>query len=143
MMAGECGLQRSSKVVCSRAFNPCLYGGGEPGTIRGIDRFLYMLSRCKAAVAVLVALCGTAGAHQAPSGWAYDYLCCSNRDCREISASQVRESPDGYVIAFTGETLAYDDRRIRNAPDGRYHWCECRACKDSPTRCLYVPHRGF
>lgn len=102
-----------------------------------------MLSRSKAALIGLAALCAPAQAHDAPKGWAYDTQCCSSQDCREINASQIREGSEGYTVTFTGETLAYDDRRIRYAPDGLYHWCECPYCKQAPTRCLYVPRKGM
>jgi len=79
--------------------------------------------------------------HEAESGWSYPLSCCSDRDCRHVEAGAVRQTPDGYQIAATGEILPYADRRIRPSPDGLYHWCADAA---SPrTICLFVPVMAF
>jgi len=87
-----------------------------------------------------------ADAHEAPSGWAYPYACCSNKDCREVSSGPdglVRERPEGYLIATTGEVLAYSDRRVKQSRDGVYHWCSIAGADDGRTICLFVPPKAF
>ena len=85
----------------------------------------------------------TAAAHDAKSGWAYPFACCSGYDCREVKATLVRERPEGFVIGTTGEVVAYTDRRVRNSPDGEYHWCSVAGKDDGRTICLFVPPRAF
>ncbi|WP_338040697.1 hypothetical protein [Nitratireductor luteus] len=82
-------------------------------------------------------------AHEATSGWAYPYACCSNRDCREIPQSAVLERPEGYVLKTTGEVVAYSDRRVRQSPDGVFHLCTVAGMETSRTICLFVPPRLF
>lgn len=82
-------------------------------------------------------------AHDAPAGWQYDLQCCQNRDCRPISSSWVKEGPDGYVITIDNETVPYRDARIKNSPDGMYHWCTVDGRDDGRTICLYVPPRDY
>lgn len=84
-----------------------------------------------------------AAAHSAKSGWAYPVDCCSQRDCREVSAELIRESAGGYVIKLNGERLAYSDSRIRTSPDGIYHWCSAQGRDDTRTICLFVPPNSF
>lgn len=86
---------------------------------------------------------GTSEAHQAPTGWAYPKECCSNMDCREVSAEAISERPGGYVIEATGEQVGYSDPRIRQSPDGVYHWCSVAGGDDSRTICLFVPPQGY
>jgi hypothetical protein len=86
---------------------------------------------------------GHAFAHDAPKGWSYPFSCCSGYDCREVNASWVQEKPEGYVIAPTGETLAYSDTRIKDSPDGEYHWCSVAGKNDGKTICLFVPPKAF
>ena len=43
----------------------------------------------------------------------------------------------------TGEVLPYNDRRIRNSPDGEYHWCSKYGKDDTDTICLFVPQHAF
>lgn len=82
-------------------------------------------------------------AHEAKSGWRYPYACCSDRDCREVSNTAVTEGPEGYVIRVTGEVLPYTDKRVRNSPDGVFHWCSVAGKMDGRTICLFVPPRSF
>jgi hypothetical protein len=84
-----------------------------------------------------------ATAHHAKSGWAYPIECCSNKDCREISAESISERPDGYVIANTGERVGHADPRLRDSPDGVYHWCSADGAEDTRTICLFVPPQSF
>lgn len=94
------------------------------------------------ASAILVSAASLAAAHDAPSGWSYDAACCFNHDCRQISSSAVREGPNGYVITIDNETVPYSDRRIKDSPDGLYHWCTVDGRDNGRTICLYVPPRG-
>ncbi|MCR5855977.1 hypothetical protein LRS09_03995 [Mesorhizobium sp. J428] len=85
-----------------------------------------------------------ADVHDAASGWSYPLSCCSNFDCREATTGEVQERPEGFVIAGTGEVVPMTDKRIRNSPDGKFHWCAHQAGVDAGrTICLFVPPRGF
>jgi hypothetical protein len=86
---------------------------------------------------------GQASAHDAPAGWKYPWACCSNMDCQQVQPSAVLERPQGYVIQSTGEMVGYRDKRIKDSPDGEYHWCAHQAGLDAgQTICLFVPPRG-
>ena len=85
-----------------------------------------------------------AGAHEAPKGWRYPWECCSRMDCQMVEARAISERPEGYVINSTGEVVAYADKRVRNSPDGEYHWCAHQAGLDAGhTICLFVPPKGL
>lgn len=84
-----------------------------------------------------------ASAHDAPTGWEYPYACCSGLDCRPVSDKQISERPEGFVINNTGEVIANADTRLRNSPDGEYHWCSVAGGERSRTICLFVPPRGY
>ncbi len=90
-----------------------------------------------------------AGAHEAlptaakPLGWNYPFACCSGYDCRQVSDKAISERPQGYVINNTGEVVAYSDKRVKDSPDGVYHWCSVAGADDSKTICLFVPPKGF
>jgi hypothetical protein len=94
---------------------------------------------CFAASAVAM----PAGAHEAPTGWRYPYSCCSGYDCREVSSKVIGEGPEGYVIKGTGEVVSYSDARLKNSPDGEYHWCSVAGADDTRTICLFVPPHSF
>lgn len=93
--------------------------------------------------AVLLLAAATARAHDAPSGWSYPFNCCSGYDCRAVPTRAVSTGPDGYVIASTGEVVAYSDQRVRHSPDGEYHWCSVAGKDDGRTICLFVPDQVF
>jgi hypothetical protein len=85
-----------------------------------------------------------AAAHQAPKGWNYPWACCANQDCQEVQSSAISERPNGYVVARTGEVISYGDKRIKDSPDGEYHWCAHQAGLDAGhTICLFVPPKSF
>jgi hypothetical protein len=92
---------------------------------------------------------GFAAAHDAkptaarPQGWSYPFACCSGYDCREVSSKQISERPEGYVIQGTGEVVAYSDGRLKDSPDGEYHWCSVAGADNSRTICLFVPPRSY
>lgn len=103
-----------------------------------------------ASVALIIfVMCGGARAHEAlptaaaPQGWSYPFSCCSGYDCREVPETSISERPEGYVISGTGEVLAYSDSRIKNSPDGRFHWCSVAGANDGKTICLFAPPRGM
>jgi len=107
---------------------------------------------CIQGVAAAILAAGTpvlAAAHDAkptaarPQGWSYPFACCSGIDCREVSSKQISERPEGYVIRGTGEVVAYSDARLKNSPDGEYHWCSVAGADDSRTICLFVPPRSY
>lgn len=81
--------------------------------------------------------------HDAPAGWAYPFACCSGRDCREVPDKAISERPQGYVINSTGEVVGYHDARLRNSPDGEYHWCSVSGANNTRTICLFVPPKSF
>lgn len=84
-----------------------------------------------------------------PLGWKYPWACCSNMDCKSVSqgggqGGAISETPEGYRINSTGEIIAYADKRVKDSPDGEYHWCAHQAGLDAGrTICLFVPPRGF
>lgn len=82
-----------------------------------------------------------------PKGWPYPYACCSGLDCRQVGRApshiKITERPEGYVISSTGEVVGYQDTRIRQSPDGEFHWCSVAGGDDSRTICLFVPPRGM
>jgi hypothetical protein len=84
-----------------------------------------------------------AWAHDAKSGWSYPFSCCSGYDCREVPDKAISERPEGYVINNTGEVVTYHDARIKNSPDGEFHWCSVAGANDSKTICLFVPPRSY
>jgi hypothetical protein len=108
-------------------------------------RLLSLLTFC--ALAVFVA---PAFGHDArptstqPLGWSYPFSCCANYDCRTAAKGEVQERPEGYVITNTGEVVPMTDRRIKDSPDGQYHWCAHQAGLDAgKTICLFVPPHSF
>lgn len=102
-------------------------------------------SRAIPQIACLAALLAVSpvAAHEAPKGWTYPFACCSDYDCRAVPVRSVREGPEGYVIDVTGEVLSYGDKRVRNSPDGDFHWCSVAGKNDGRTICLFVPPRAY
>ncbi len=84
-----------------------------------------------------------ADAHQAPTGWAYPLNCCSNQDCREVATEAISERTEGYMIGQTGEVIGYADRRLKDSPDGQYHWCTSGGTDAGATIYLFVPPQSF
>lgn len=78
-----------------------------------------------------------------PNGWSYPFSCCSGYDCREVSKKAISERPEGYVILGTGEVVAYTDARVKDSPDGAFHWCSVAGSNNGRTICLFVPPRGY
>ncbi len=91
-------------------------------------------------------MAGSAYAHDAlptaakPNGWSYPFSCCSGYDCREVSS--IKELPQGYQVP-SGEIVSMTDSRVKDSPDGQFHWCSVQGRADGKTICLFVPPRGF
>lgn len=94
-------------------------------------------------LALLLSTCNAAEAHDAPSGWTYPLSCCSDYDCRAVAEADVLERPEGYVIAATGEVIPMTSRKVRQSPDGIFHWCSVAGRDDGATICLFVPPRSY
>lgn len=98
--------------------------------------------------AFLIALVREADAHDAPQsfarpqGWSYPFSCCSGVDCRPVSASRIREGGDGYTVP-SGEIVPLGDPRLKDSPDGEFHWCSVAGADDGRTICLFVPPRAM
>jgi hypothetical protein len=114
--------------------------------VEPVGRFLFFLL----AAAAIVALTAPAYAHDAkptaalPQGWSYPFACCANYDCRTTHTGEVLEKPEGYVIAGTGEVVPMTDKRVKDSPDGEFHWCAHQAGLDAgKTICLFVPPRSY
>jgi hypothetical protein len=115
-------------------------------TVQSVGHLLIPVS----ATCILAALTFPTLAHDAkptpakPQGWSYPFACCANYDCHEVSQTSISERPEGYVIKDTGEVLAYSDRRIKDSPDGEFHWCAHEAGLDAgKTICLFVPPLSY
>ena len=78
-----------------------------------------------------------------PNGWSYPFSCCSGYDCREVPQTSISERPEGYVIEGTGEVVTYQDTRLKDSPDGEYHWCSVAGKDNTETICLFVPPRSY
>lgn len=88
-------------------------------------------------IAIMLAACATqACAHQARSGWDYPFDCCSDADCARIDASEVRETPPGFVVTIMPgrhpmwaserrrpAVLDIPYQKARLSPDGLFHLC--------------------
>lgn len=97
-----------------------------------------------AAVMFVAAAITSAFSHEAPTGWSYPPLCCSNQDCRQADPREVRETPDGYLLVTTGEVVPYLNYRVKPSPDGLFHVCQQAGNFDSGRiLCLFAPPRGM
>ncbi|MGX5846689.1 hypothetical protein ACWGTO_06370 [Mesorhizobium sp. PL10] len=101
-------------------------------------------------IGAITVLTAPAFAHDAkptaakPQGWSYPFACCANYDCRTTHTGEVLEKPEGYVIAGTGEVVPMSDKRVKDSPDGDFHWCAHQAGLDAgKTICLFVPPRSY
>lgn len=83
---------------------------------------------------------------QQPTGWNYPWSCCSGNDCKRVPAASVHETPGGYVVNGSKDDapIGYQDKRVKDSPDGDYHWCAHQAGLDKDkTICLFRPVKGF
>jgi hypothetical protein len=78
-----------------------------------------------------------------PQGWSYPFSCCSGYDCRAVPQTAISERPEGYIIKGTGEVVGYRDARLKNSPDGEYHWCSVAGANNSRTICLFAPPKSY
>jgi hypothetical protein len=78
-----------------------------------------------------------------PQGWSYPFSCCSGYDCREVPEADIVEGARGYEIRRTGELIVMTDVRVKDSPDGKFHWCSVAGADDSRTNCLFVPPRSY
>jgi len=95
------------------------------------------------AILLMLAAAKPAQSHDAPSGWSYPFACCSSIDCREVPDTDIVEGARGYEIRKTGELIIMTDARIKESPDGHFHWCSVAGADDSRTICLFVPPRAY
>lgn len=78
--------------------------------------------------------------HTAPSGWAYPYECCSDRDCKPIDAKLVHETSEGWDIAPSEGGGFVPRGKERQSPDGMYHLCRHEG--SGLILCFFVPPMG-
>ncbi len=110
-------------------------------------------SSLRAAIALSLSA-GVAAAHDAPTGWSYDAICCNGTahtgDCQRIPHSAVKAEKGGWRITLRpGEhrlatkphtwTKAYGE--TRQSQDGDFH--ACLWPDEATLRCLYVPNLGY
>lgn len=93
--------------------------------------------------AVAIFMTSKARAHDAPTGWSYPTACCSGFDCREVADADIVEGARGYEIRATGEMIPMTSPKIKQSPDGRFHWCSEQGAEHGKTICLFIPPRGF
>lgn len=109
----------------------------------------------------LMAAWSDALAHQAPTGWEYDYDCCSNRDCSRLPRGAVTVTTEGYVVTVTPEmnsqikatrtyTIPYSTTGLRESKDGDYHVCLRPEYANNAGEifgggviCFYIPPMGY
>lgn len=75
----------------------------------------------------------------------YTIECCSDKDCGPVADTAVQATPAGWRIVETNEVIEYGSKKIKESPDGRFHWCS-RNPEFPPqlrTICLYVPPQLF
>lgn len=73
----------------------------------------------------------------------YAYECCSGTDCKPLTAVQIKETPEGWLLVETGRIVPYDFHRIRQSQDDQYHLCTTGGDPMGKILCLYVPPMGF
>lgn len=79
-----------------------------------------------------------APAHEAMSGWKYDWQCCSDRDCHEAADNEVVAVKGGFFVPSTMEYIPYTDKRVKVSGDGGTHRCTVGGKIDGQTLCIYV-----
>ncbi len=102
-----------------------------------------VMALAAATIAISILLMPRARAHDAPLGWSYPFACCSNMDCRQVAAADIVEGAQGYLIRATGELIPMTSPKVRDSPDGAFHWCSVGGADDGKTICLFVPPRSF
>lgn len=98
-------------------------------------------------------IAGKVYAHDAPSGWTYDYRCCNVTDCRPADGPdgprhhpiQILEVQGGYrVVKPSGkfDTIEWNSPKVRPSKDGEYHVCTHGGSNETGTICIYIPDKG-
>ena len=123
--------------------------------------FAIALPVAGAAAALILFPVNRALAHSAPTGWEYDYDCCSNRDCSELPSEAVQITDNGYVVTVTPAmnkqikatrtyTIAYTATGMRESQDGKYHICLRPEYANNAGEifgggviCFYIPPQGY
>lgn len=75
----------------------------------------------------------------------YPYNCCSGHDCRPIEQDDVALTSAGFFVKESGETIPFNDPRIRRTPPeggSKYHRCSKGGKPEGETICLYIPDWG-
>jgi hypothetical protein len=105
------------------------------------------------AAALIRAMTGDAGAHQAPSGWAYPPVCCNgNRehgDCQPIADRTVKPVAGGFRLTLApgdhhmvthAHVFDIPQSQAKPSPDGRYH--VCLYPNEDRVQCFFAPTPG-
>lgn len=80
--------------------------------------------------------CVLAAAPASTHSW-FPKECCNLRDCYEIAADEVQQTPRGYKVKNTGQLI--QNSEIRQSPDGKYYRCSRLGDRRYWTFCLFVP----
>lgn len=94
-----------------------------------------------ASIVFYVFFSSPASAHMAQSGWKYPMACCSQKDCREYAAENVKAGLEGWVL-HDGTVVPYDET-LRSGDD-KFHRCDhtdgrIRKHWQFKVPCLFVP----
>lgn len=104
-----------------------------------------VLARHVLALALVAVGAYMLGTRAAPAHSFYEYMCCSDRDCRPIPFESVKITTEGYIVP-SGELVPFNSRKIRPTPaedaEQRFHWCTVGGTETGHTLCLYVPQGG-
>jgi hypothetical protein len=105
------------------------------------------------AAGLIYAMIGTAGAHQAPAGWAYPPICCNgNRehgDCQPIADRTVKPVAGGFRLTLApgdhhmvthAHVFDIPQSQAKPSPDGRYH--VCLYPNEDRVQCFFAPPPG-
>jgi hypothetical protein len=98
------------------------------------------VTRFALAGVVAIAMLSIASAH-GPADWiqqgryknAAGELCCGERDCFELTASDVTITASGYFVHSTRETIPFHE--AQPSPDGNYWRCQWGGAR----KCFFAP----
>lgn len=97
-----------------------------------------MKAGCLIYMAILFVTSSTGLAHEAPSGWKYDPVCCNETDCGPLDASRIKEVENDFLIDGKW-TVRRADAKL--SPDGIYH--ACFPWKDRGPNCFWYPPSSY
>lgn len=60
-------------------------------------------------------------------------LCCGERDCFELTAEEIKITPNGYVVIKTNETIPFSE--ATPSPTGTYWRCQWGGSR----KCFFAP----